>query len=406
MNIDSHDQLTGMIQFVPTVERILYGARTVDEHLESEVERLNGQRVLLLAPRSLKGQSPFQRVSAILGKRLAASFTAAFEHVPLEIVIEAVVTARRFDADLVIAMGGGSVIDAGKAVRSCLAANLNSSQLLGSFMERREPLAVTLIPQISIPTTLSGSEYTRSFSVTDFEVGVKRSYTASAVASRAIMYDPAATVHTPMALWLSSGIMAIDHALEVLCGSPPHLVGDAMKLSALLALFTNLPRTQQAPDDLETRLRCQIAAWLADHSPIRTQPLRPATPALPSHALAYELAALCRLPYGLTACVTLPASMRWTAAREPGVLARQAELARSLGVVPRDATDQTASNGLTDRLQTLVAKLGLPTSFREVDISGEQLRLVASRFAQRGACLITGQAATENQVISLLEDAW
>ncbi|MGA7764330.1 MAG: hypothetical protein WCA59_21540, partial [Candidatus Binataceae bacterium] len=62
-----------MIQFVPTVERIFYGATTVDEHLESEVERFNSQRVLLLVPRSLKGQSPFQRVSAILGKRLAVS---------------------------------------------------------------------------------------------------------------------------------------------------------------------------------------------------------------------------------------------------------------------------------------------------------------------------------------------
>ena len=405
MNIDSHDQLTGMIQFVPTVERILYGARTVDEHLESEVERLNGQRLLLLAPRSLKGQSPFQRVSAILGKRLAASFTAAFEHVPLEIVIEAVVAARRCDADLVIAMGGGSVIDAGKAVRTCLATNLNSPQLLRSFMERRVPLTAMLIPQISIPTTLSGSEYTRSFSATDFEMGVKRSYTASVVASRVIMYDPAATVHTPMALWLSSGIMAIDHALEVLCGSPPHLVGDAMKLAALRALFTNLPGTLQTPDDLETRLLCQIAAWLVDHSPMRTQSLRSASPALPSHALAYELAALCRLPYGLSACVTLPASMRWTAARGPGVLARQAQVARLLGIVPRDAPDQTASNGLIDKLQTLLTKLGLPTSFREVDIGREQLRLVASRFAQRAACLITGQAATENQVISLLEDA-
>jgi alcohol dehydrogenase class IV len=406
MNIDSHDQLTGMIQFVPTVERILYGARTVDEHLESEVERLNGQRVLLLAPRSLKDQSPFQRVSAILGKRLAASFTAAFEHVPLEIVIEAVVTARRFDADLVIAMGGGSVIDAGKAVRSCLAANLNTSQLLGSFMERREPLAVTLIPQISIPTTLSGSEYTRSFSATDFEVGVKRSYTASAVASRVIMYDPTATVHTPMALWLSSGIMAIDHALEVLCGSPPHMVGDAMKLSALLALFTNLPRTLQAPDDLETRLRCQIAAWLVDHSPMRTQSLRPATAVLLSHALAYELAALCRLPYGLTACLTLPACMRLTAAKVPAVLARQAKVARSLGIVPGDARDQAASNGLTDKLQTLVAELGLPTRFREVEIRHEQLRLVANRFAQRGASIVSRQSLNESDVFSLLESAW
>jgi alcohol dehydrogenase class IV len=273
-------------------------------------------------------------------------------------------------------------------------------------MERREPLAVTLIPQISIPTTLSGSEYTRSFSATDFEVGVKRSYTASAVASRVIMYDPTATVHTPMALWLSSGIMAIDHALEVLCGSPPHMVGDAMKLSALLALFTNLPRTLQAPDDLETRLRCQIAAWLVDHSPMRTQSLRPATAVLLSHALAYELAALCRLPYGLTACLTLPACMRLTAAKVPAVLARQAKVARSLGIVPGDARDQAASNGLTDKLQTLVAELGLPTRFREVEIRHEQLRLVANRFAQRGASIVSRQSLNESDVFSLLESAW
>ena len=405
MNIDSHDQLTGLIQFVPTVERILYGASTIDEHLESEVERLNGQRVLLLAPRSLKGRSPVQRVSAILGKRLAASFTAAFEHVPLEAVIDAVVAARSCNADLVVAIGGSSVIDAAKAVRTCLSADLITPGMLRSFMERRESWTAILIPQISIPTTLSGSEYTRSFSATDFEAGIKRSFAASAVASRAIIYDPTATLHTPMTLWLSSGVMAIDHALEVLCGSPPHLVGDAMKLSALLALITYLPRTKQAADDLPSRLHCQIGAWLADHSPMRTQPLRPATPVLPSHALAYELAALCRLPYGLTACVTLPASMRWRAAREPGVLARQAEVARALKIAPPDWSDGAASNGLIERLQNLILQLGLPTRFRDVHINREHLRVVANRFATRGASLTAGQAATENQVISLLENA-
>jgi maleylacetate reductase len=319
--------------------------------------------------------------------------------------MDAVVAARHCEADLVVAIGGGSVIDAAKALRTCLAANLDSSQVLGSFMERGDPLTVALIPQISIPTTLSGSEYTRSFSATDFEVGVKRSYTASAVASRVIMYDPAVTVLTPMALWLSSGIMAIDHALEVLCASPPHLVGDAMKLSALQTLSANLPRTMQAPDDLETRLRCQVAAWLADHSPMRTQPLRPATPALPSHALAYELGALCRLPYGLSACVTLPASMRWRAYRDPAVLTRQAQIARALEIALPDTSDNEASSGLIERLQNLILQLGLPTRFRDVDINHEQLRVVAKRFVARGAFLVTGHTSTENQVISLLEDA-
>src|SRR6266571_2293682 len=141
MNTGSHNQLAGVIQFVPTVERILYGARTIDEYLESEVERLNGKRVFLLAPRSLQSKLPLQRLFEILGARLAATFTAAFEHVPLEIVIEAAVAARRCDADLVVAIGGGSVIDTAKAVRTCLAAELTAQGLLRSFMERRESWA-------------------------------------------------------------------------------------------------------------------------------------------------------------------------------------------------------------------------------------------------------------------------
>jgi alcohol dehydrogenase class IV len=273
-------------------------------------------------------------------------------------------------------------------------------------MERQGSLATTPIPQISIPTTLSGSEYTRSFSATDFEAGVKRSYTASAMASRVIIYDPTVTLQTPMTLWLSSGVMAIDHAVEVLCASPAHLVGDAMKISALTRLLTCLPRTKLAPDGLEARLQCQIGAWLADHSPLRTQSPGSKSPALPSHALAYELAALCRLPYALTACLTLPACMRWVAARDPAVLVRQAEVARALRIAPPGTWDGDASNGLIEELETLIAQLNLPLRFRDVGIGRNQLGLVASRFAQRGASLITGRSATEKQVLSLLEQAF
>ena len=405
MDTALHHEFAGLIQFLPTVERILYGANSIEGYLESEVERFSGQRVFFLAPRSLKSQTSFQRVAGILGKRLAASFIAAFEHVPLDVVVEAAAAARDCNADLVVALGGGSVIDAAKAVRTCLAAGLTTSQLLGSFMECRGALAATLIPQISIPTTLSGSEYTRSFSATDFKAGVKRSYTASAVASRIILYDPSATLPTPMTLWLSSGIMAIDHAVEVLCASAAHVIGDTIKLSALTALFTDLPRSKRAPGDLEVRLRCQLGAWLADHSPLRTQSLRSAAPALPSHALAYELAGLCCLPYGISACLTLPACMRWTAARDPGVLARQAEVARILRVAQPDTSDRDASNRLAEKLTALIAELDLPERFRDVGINHEHLRVVASRFAARRASLITGQAATEHQVISLLESA-
>ena len=272
--------------------------------LGSEIDRLGAHRVLMLTARSLEDAPLMRRIIPHLGVRHAGTIAMEFEHVPLESVAAVVAAARRWSADTIVALGGGSVVDAAKAARICIAAGLISADDLGAFIEDPGPLINGLIPQLSIPTTLSGAEYTRSFSATNFTLGIKRSYTNSAAASRVIMYDPLATMDTPMRLWLASGVMAIDHAVEVFCASPPHPVGDTLKLAAVRELISNLPLTRQTPADANARVRCQIAAWMADHSPLRTHPLAPAAVALPSHALAYELGALCRVSYGIVACVS------------------------------------------------------------------------------------------------------
>ena len=397
---------SGVVQFVPTVERILYGVGIAEAHVGAEVARLGGERVLILMPRSLERSLLAAGVRAALGTRLAGDFARPLEHVPLEGAIAAAAAARRCRADLVVALGGGSVIDTGKALRACLAAGITSPEALGTFMEHPVPPEGTWIPQVSIPTTLSGSEYTRSFSATDFTRGLKRSYTHSAVASRIILYDPVATLETPMSLWLASGVMAIDHAVEVFCGSPKHLVGDTLKLASLQELLTYLPRTLEAPEDLEARLRCQVAAWQADHSPLRAQPLAPVTVALHSHALAYELGALCRVPYGISACVTLPACLRWCAAHLPQAASRQAVLARSLGLVSPEGSDSDAAQHLADGLEALIKRLGLPTRLRDVGVAPQDLQRTAHQFTVRGAVPAGAGASTEIEVLMLLESAW
>lgn len=399
-------QVSGIVHFVPTVERLLYGIGVVDTHLAAEVERRRGQRVLLLTPRSLKHSPLMDRVQVALGPRLAESFTASFEHVPLESVIEATAVARHCNADLVTTLGGGSVIDAGKALRTCLAVGITTAQELDAFMEHPVSPAGSFRPQVSIPTTLSGAEYTRSFSATDFAQGIKRSYTNSAVASQTILYDPTLTMETPIRLWLASGVMAIDHAVEVFCSSLAHLVGDALKLAALRYLLPSLPRTQQVPDDLDARLYCQVGAWLADHSPLRAQSLLSTTTALPSHALAYELGALCRVPYGLTACVTLPACLRWSAVRAPQAARRQAELARTLGISSSHNPDGEAARSLAEALQALITQLELPTRLRDVEVSHEDIARIAQQFAERNASLTGAGPASKEDVTALLESTW
>jgi alcohol dehydrogenase class IV len=287
-----------------------------------------------------------------------------------------------------------------------LATGITSPETLGAFMEHPEPPKETLIPQVSIPTTLSGSEYTRSFSTTDFTRGLKRSYAHSAVASRIILYDPVVTLETPMSLWLASGVMAIDHAVEVFCSSPEHLVGDTLKLASLQELLTYLPHTLEAPRDLEARLHCQVAAWQVDHSPLRAQPLAPVVVALHSHALTYELGALCRVPYGISACVTLSTCLRWCAMHFPQATLRQAVLARSLGLAPPKGFDNDAAQRLADGLEAFIKRLGLPTRLRDAGIVSQDLQRIARQFTAREAVPAGAGASTETEVLELLQSAW
>lgn len=396
---------SGVIQFVPTVERILYGAGTAEHQLGLELERLDCKRVLLLTPRSLESHEVTARARKALAKRLAERFTAAFEHVPLETAVEAAAVARRCRADAVVALGGGSVIDAAKALRTCLAESIATAEMLGAFIERAQPLSAKLIPQLTIPTTLSGAEYTRSFSCTDFTTGFKRSYTDSAVASRCVIYDPVVTLPTPLALWLASGVMALDHAIEVFCCSMPHLIGDRLKFFSIVELFTYLPQVRREPNDLQARLRCQVGSWLADHSPLRAQDLSGKRAALPSHALAYELGGLCRVPHALTACVTLPACMRWAAAQSPLSATRQAQLARALKISDRQTPSRVAAQLLERHVRKFIEDLGLPTKLQSVRVGDNDIERVARHFVERGGSLTTDSPATEDEVLSLLKSA-
>lgn len=359
--------MQGTIEFLPTVQRIRHGVGLLAEALREEIAASGAARPFAVLARALVG-TPVE--SAL---REAAPgcvvHSASFEHVTPAAVMDAARAAAGARADLVLALGGGSALDTAKGLRFALAAGLDTAEALLPAMDGPSPTGPWLA-QLSVPTTLSGAEYTRSFSATDRARQDKRSHTASPLASRAIVYDPLATLATPDALWLGSGFVALDHALEVFVASGAHPVADTLKREAARTLVARLPGSCAA-DAVDARLGCQLAAWMADHSPLRTRAAGGGVPW--SHLLAYDLAAITGVSYGVTASLTLANSLR-VLAESPAGAARIRELEAALGI----------DDPLADFVDAFATRLGLPTTPAAAGLDAAMLERVAAAAARRG----------------------
>ena len=172
---------------------------------------------------------------------------------------------------------------------------------------------------------------------------MKESYAHPLMMPQAVILDPAATtVHTPEWLFLSTGIRAVDHAVEDICSINPTPFSDGASLHALRLLARGLPAVKADPDDLEARLDCQLGAWMS------IMGSQNGVPKGASHGIGHVLGGTADVPHGYTSCVMLPHVLRFN---EPVNAARQAWVSEALGRpgrVPRDA------------VAALIAGLGLP----------------------------------------------
>jgi alcohol dehydrogenase class IV len=189
---------------------------------------------------------------------------------------------------------------------------------------------------------------------------VKQVFSAPYIGSATVIYDPELTLHTPTWLWLSTGIRALDHAVETLCSTAPNAFTNACATGAIELLAGALPDAAESPDDLELRSACQQAVWLACAGLNRV-------PWGASHGIGHQLGAVGGVPHGYCSCIMLPHVLR----NHRDVTAdQQRRVAQALGAPDDDPADTIAA---------MVARLGLPGRLRDVGITPEQLPLIAER---------------------------
>jgi alcohol dehydrogenase len=383
----------------PATDRVLYGAGAV-AGLRSECEEREARRVLLLSTPSLRGSQIERRVQEILGERLVATSHESAQHVPLEAVTRLIASTREVRPDLVVTLGGGSVIDAGKALCAALAQGyadaeaLLEHRIVFEYPDRlsQRPLTCEVISHLTVPTTLSAAEFDGIFGMT--YQGTKDLYNDSRLAPRVVVHDPEVTLATPPALWAGTGIRALDHAVEVYLSPLATPVTDAAALHAVGLLFGYLRRSHEHPQDLDARLRCLHASWL---SMIGVENV---TLGL-SHGIGHQIGARCGVPHGETSCVMLPTVMARMVEVTPQ---RLADLARAMGADPSLDDDRLASEA-PQCVRRLVASLGLPGTLAQVGVTERDFELIAQDAMRDFVVAFAPISVSEHDIIELLTRA-
>lgn len=351
----------GVFDYLPQ-ERVIFG-RPAAEAVAAEARARGARRVFLITSRTMSQKTEVVAgVRAALGNHFAGLYDDNAPHSPREIVVGAANAAREAGADLLVTIGGGSPIDTTKVVQICLANGIDTVEELGRYCTTGDKAAAAMAPsparQIAVPTTLSGGEWTNLAGVTDMRRHVKELYAGRDICPVAVVLDPAATLHTPDWLWLSTGMRAVDHAVEGLCAPAAHPFADGLHLHALRLLSQSLRRNKEAPEDLDARLLSQQGVWLASAAIGRV-------PFGASHGIGHALGGSADVPHGYTSCVMLPAVLRWN---EPVNGARQRLVAEALGRPDLSAAEAVAE---------LVRDLGLPGSLAEVGVARAQWPRIA-----------------------------
>lgn len=280
-------------------------------------------------------------------------------------------------ADLIVAIGGGSALDAAKAI-AAMATNPGEIQ----DYEGPDRLRTAPLPLVAIPTTAgTGSEVTRFTVITredagqpvETAVGVLRPAVKMLIGSpllvpSAAIVDPDLTRSAPAGVTAASGIDALTHAIEAFVSRRRQPVTDALALTAIGRLGRHLVRAYSDPEDDEARREVMVGALEAGMA------FSNASVAL-VHGLARPIGAYFHVPHGLANGMLLPAVMRFSWSAEPE---RYAQVAEALGVYAGSSAAQAEMGA--DAVTEICRSLDLPSP-AAYGMTAEALEAVAERMA-------------------------
>lgn len=329
---------------------------------------MGSRKPLVVTDPGLLQTKSFQTLTNTLGsKRLGESwelFHGVHGNPTEQDVVDAGKAFREARCDSVIAFGGGSALDVGKACRLFVK---KPDLKLSEFNYHDDWSGMPRC--ICIPTTAgTGSEVGRSSVITAFGTQRRAVIFLPKLLAKLVILDPQLTVELPPKLTAATGMDALTHCIESFTSPVFQPFCDGIALEGIHLISKALPEAHKNPTDLDARGQMLVAAAMGG---VAFQKDLGAT-----HSLAHPLSALCGMHHGTANAIALPHVMKFNAQRKPG-LYRRVGLACGLDVMRATAVEADART--IEFIQNLVSELGLGGGLRAHGAKDAQLDALAAQ---------------------------
>jgi alcohol dehydrogenase class IV len=345
----------------------LFGAGALSE-LPSRLVKLGIKRPLVVTDPGLVPTDAFRALATTLGEsqRDHSWFLYSGVHPnPVENdVRESAQVCGDKSCDGIIAIGGGSPLDVGKAARLLVK---RPGFNLGRFYD--EPDWSGLLPFVAIPTTAgTGSEVGRSSVITLEATHRKAVIFHPELLARVVILDPALTLGLPPKLTAATGADALTHCIESYTCPVFHPLCDGIALEGIHLIVDALPRAYRDGADLDARGKMLVAAAMGAIAFQKDLGV--------VHSMAHPLSTVCGMHHGLANALCLVAGMRFCAARQPGIYRR---VGLVCGIDVMKGTDSEADQRTIHFISEFLAALGLNTRLRDHGVKPEQLDVLVAQ---------------------------
>ncbi|HCS49304.1 MAG TPA: alcohol dehydrogenase [Candidatus Aminicenantes bacterium] len=366
---------------------IIFGPGVLSELGGTVQDRLRSSRPLLVTDRGVVKAGIAEKLISLLPA--TPTFDEVEPNPRHKTVDRGGEIARELKPDLIIGLGGGSVLDAAKAI-ALLATNPGRIE----DYEGREKYKAAPLPVLAIPTTCgTGSEVTWVAVIThtgrQFKMSIKGPQMYPAVA----LVDPDLLMTLPPHLVASTGLDALTHAVEAYTVKPASVITDTLALEALPLILRSLPKAyQDIKNNSEAREGLMMGSLLAGmafgNSDVGAV-----------HCLAESVGSLYDTPHGVANAVFLPHVMEFNL---EAAEARYARIASAAGI--EAGSQREAARRLIARIKELSRSLSIP-SFQELNIPESDFRLIAEKSFANNSNPSNPREATAANYLDILRRA-